>query len=301
MAARKPGGRSDGRSDDGMGSALLGIARLAVYGVFTVLLMPVQALLVWLRSPLRHRLPRAYHSACTRILGLQVAVTGRPVLARPTLVVSNHSSYLDIIVLGSLVPGSFVAKTEVGGWPFFGLLAKLQRTVFVDRKARNAGTHRDDMRGRLEDGDILILFPEGTSSDGNRTLPFKTALFSVAALRVDGRPIKVQPVSVTAVKLDGIPLGRALRPFYAWYGDMELAGHVWQMVKLGRVTVQVEFHEPVDVEAFGSRKALADHCWRVVAAGVDRAVSGRGAGVPPHRSPAGATPGGPAVAGAAAE
>ncbi|UEM21187.1 1-acyl-sn-glycerol-3-phosphate acyltransferase [Skermanella mucosa] len=293
--------KSARKSDDGMGSALLGVARLAVYGAFTVLLMPVQALLVWLRSPLRHRLPRAYHAACARILGLQVAVTGRPLLARPTLVVSNHSSYLDIIVLGSLIPGSFVAKTEVGGWPFFGLLAKLQQTVFVDRKARNAGTHRDDMRGRLEDGDILILFPEGTSSDGNRTLPFKTALFSVAALRVDGRPIQVQPVSVTAVKLDGIPLGRALRPFYAWYGDMELAGHVWRMVKLGRVTVQVEFHEPVDVEAFGSRKALAEHCWRVVAAGVDRAVSGRGAAAAPDRPPAGSTPGGPAVAGAPAE
>ncbi|WP_371821865.1 lysophospholipid acyltransferase family protein [Skermanella sp. TT6] len=293
MRAREP--------DGSMGSPLLGIARLTVYGVFTVLLMPVQALLVWLRSPLRHRLPRAYHAACTRILGLRVAVTGRPALSRPTLVVSNHSSYLDIIVLGSLVPGSFVAKTEVGGWPFFGLLAKLQQTVFVDRKARNAGTHRDDMRSRLEDGDILILFPEGTSSDGNRTLPFKTALFSVAALRVDDRPIKVQPVSITAVKLDGIPLGRALRPFYAWYGDMELVGHVWQMVKLGRVTVQVEFHEPVDVEAFGSRKALADHCWRVVAAGVDRAVSGRGAAAPAPRRPAASEgAGGSAVAGAAA-
>ena len=86
---------------------------------------------------------------------------------------------------GSLIRASFVAKTEVGGWPFFGLLAKLQQTVFVDRKVRNAGVHRDDIRSRLEAGDTLILFPEGTSSDGNRTLPFKTALFSVASLKVD--------------------------------------------------------------------------------------------------------------------
>ncbi|EWY40413.1 lyso-ornithine lipid acyltransferase [Skermanella stibiiresistens SB22] len=258
-----------------MGSPFLGAARLLAYALFTLVLMPVQALLVSFRSPLRHHLPRVYHAACTRILGLGVEVVGEPRLGRPTLVVSNHSSYLDIIVLGSLIPGSFVAKTEVGSWPFFGLLAKLQQTVFVDRKARNAGAHRDDMRGRLEDGDILILFPEGTSSDGNRTLPFKTALFSVAALRVDDRPITVQPVSITAVDLDGMPLGRALRPFYAWYGDMELVGHVWQMVKLGRLTVRVEFHEPVDVERFGSRKALGEHCWRVIAAGVDKAVSGR--------------------------
>jgi len=258
-----------------MGSSLLGVARLIAYAAFTLPLMPVQALLVWLGSPLRHRLPRAYHAVCRRILGLDVDVVGRPLDQRPTLFVSNHSSYLDIIVLGSLIPGSFVAKTEVGRWPFFGLLAKLQQTVFVDRKARNAGVHRDDMRGRLEDGDMLILFPEGTSSDGNRTLPFKTALFSVASLKVEDRPITVQPVSIAATCLDGIPLGRSMRPVYAWYGDMELVPHLWQMVRLGRLTVRVEFHEPVTVEGFGSRKALAEHCWRVIANGVDRAVSGR--------------------------
>ncbi|GEO38435.1 1-acyl-sn-glycerol-3-phosphate acyltransferase [Skermanella aerolata] len=258
-----------------MGSSFLGFARLMAYAAFTVPLMPIQALLVWLNSPLRHRLPRAYHAVCARILGFQVDVAGQPAAEGPTLVVSNHSSYLDIIVLGSLIRGSFVAKTEVGGWPFFGLLAKLQHTVFVDRKVRNAGVHRDDIKSRLEAGDTLILFPEGTSSDGNRTLPFKTALFSVASLKVDGRPVMVQPVSVTAVDLDGIPLGRSMRPFYAWYGDMELAPHLWQMVRLGRITIRVEFHEPVTVERFGSRKALAEHCWRVVAAGVDRAVAGR--------------------------
>ncbi len=260
-----------------MGSSLLGVARLAAYVAFTLPLMPVQALLVWLGSPLRHRLPRVYHAVCARLIGLHVDVVGRPSgrSRGPVLVVSNHSSYLDIIVLGSLIRGSFVAKTEVGGWPFFGLLAKLQQTVFVDRKVRNAGVHRDDIRGRLESGDTLILFPEGTSSDGNRTLPFKTALFSVASLKVDDQPITVQPVSVTATSLDGIPLGRSMRPVYAWYGDMELAPHLWQMVRLGRLTVRVEFHEPVTVERFGSRKALAEHCWRVVADGVDRAVSGR--------------------------
>jgi 1-acyl-sn-glycerol-3-phosphate acyltransferase len=260
-----------------MGSSILGVARLAAYVAFTLPLMPVQALLVWLGSPLRHRLPRVYHAVCARLIGLHVDVVGRPSgwSRGPVLVVANHSSYLDIIVLGSLIRGSFVAKTEVGGWPFFGLLAKLQQTVFVDRKVRNAGVHRDDIRSRLESGDTLILFPEGTSSDGNRTLPFKTALFSVASLKVDDQPVTVQPVSVTATSLDGIPLGRSMRPVYAWYGDMELAPHLWQMVRLGRLTVRVEFHEPVTVDRFGSRKALAEHCWRAVADGVDRAVSGR--------------------------
>jgi 1-acyl-sn-glycerol-3-phosphate acyltransferase len=258
-----------------MGSTVLGISRLAAYLAWTLLLIPVQAVAVAFRLPLQRRLPRFYHRACCRILGLRLDVRGTPSTARPTLFVSNHSSYLDITVLGALVEGSFVAKTEVGTWPLFGLLAKLQRSVFVDRRSRNADRHRDSLRERLEAGDNLILFPEGTSSDGNRTLPFKSALFAVAATEVDGRPITVQPVSVTATRLDGIPLGRAFRPFYAWYGDMDLMPHLWQMIRLGDLTVAVEFHEPVSLAAVASRKALADHCWRAVANGVAAANSGR--------------------------
>jgi 1-acyl-sn-glycerol-3-phosphate acyltransferase len=196
---------------------------------------------------------------------------------RATLFISNHSSYLDIPVLGSLLPTSFVAKNEVGGWPLFGLLARLQRTVFVDRNARHrADEQRDSIAGRLQAGDKLVLFPEGTSSDGNRTLPFKTALFAVAATQVDGKPLTLQPVSVTATHLDGLPLGHAWRALYAWYGDMELPPHLWQLARLGgRIRVLVEFHPPVSLADFSSRKALADHCWRTVAAGVERAVKGR--------------------------
>lgn len=272
-----------------MGSIPLALLRCAAYLALTLPLLPVQALLVAARSPLRLRLPLAYHRLCTRLLGLDLEVIGAPTGQRPALFVSNHSSYLDIVVLGALIPGSFVAKSEVGSWPFFGLLAKLQRTVFIDRKARNAAAHRDDMRGRLEAGDALILFPEGTSSDGNRTLPFKTALFSVASLRVGDRPLAVQPVSVTARTLDGMPLGRALRPFYAWYGDMNLVTHLGRMIGLGRIGVRVEFHPPVTIDGFGSRKALADHCWRAVSRGVSEAVSGR----PSPGEPAAAGPGTP--------
>lgn len=266
-----------------MGSPVLGCARLALYLTWTVLLIPVQALAVALGWGLRDRLPRFYHRVCVRILGFEVRVAGRLATARPTLVVANHSSYLDIMLLGSLIPGSFVAKTEVADWPFFGLLAKLQRTVFVDR-ARRSGTRRqtDDLRRRLEAGDTLILFPEGTSSDGNRTLPFKTALFGVAGAEVSGRKLVVQPVSIAATALDGIPLGRGLRPLYAWYGDMLLLPHLWRMACQGRLAVTVEFHEPVTLDRFRSRKALADHCQDAVARGVARAIAGR----PPAEVPA---------------
>lgn len=269
-----------------MTSPVFGAARLTAYLGWTLLLVPLQALALALKLPARFVIPRFYHAVCARIIGIDIVVRGRPAGAGPVLVVSNHSSYLDITVLGALIEGSFVAKSEVAGWPGFGFLARLQRTVFIERKARStAGRQRDDLKARLEAGDTLILFPEGTSSDGNRTLPFKTALFAVAGTRVGGHPVRVQPVSVTPTRLDGLPMGFAFRPFYAWYGDMDLAPHLWQAFCAGRMEVVVEFHEPVTLEAFSSRKALAEHCQRAVAHGVERAVAGRGGAMGPVRLP----------------
>tara|TARA_Y100001958_G_C21029254_1_gene402888 strand:- start:181 stop:807 length:627 start_codon:yes stop_codon:yes gene_type:complete len=199
----------------------------------------------------------------------------------PVLFACNHTSYSDIAILGSLLPASFVAKAEVAGWPLFGVLAKLQRTVFVDRRATKATKQRDEMIRRLENGDNLILFPEGTSSDGNAVLPFKSALFSVAQVEPHGRPLLVQPVSLAYTRLDGMPVGRALRPYFAWYGDMTLAPHFWEVAGLGHTTVDVVFHSPVTIAGYESRKALADHCQAVISRGVSAANAGRLDALPP--------------------
>jgi 1-acyl-sn-glycerol-3-phosphate acyltransferase len=254
---------------------LLASVRLALYLALTLSLMPVQALFVLLRSPLAVRLPRAYHVLCRRIFGVRVAVSGTQSEVHPTLFVSNHVSYLDITVLGSLVGGSFVAKAEIARWPLFGWLAKLQRTVFVDRQRATTASQSEEMRGRLTAGDNLVLFPEGTSSDGNRTLRFKSSLLAVADLSIGGRPVTVQPVSLAYARLDGIPIGRAFRPFFAWYGDMILASHMWRMAGLGTVTVSVHFHPQLTVAACGSRKALALAAQQAVAHGVAALLSGR--------------------------
>lgn len=262
-----------------IGSTLLGLSRLTVYALFTLALIPVQVVLLRL-SPRNGaaRFPRFYHRICCRILGLEVVVKGVPAHDRSVLFIANHSSYLDIPVLSSVLPASFIAKSEVDGWPVFGLLARLQRTVFVDRTARHkADEQRDTIQGRLQSGDNLVLFPEGTSSDGNRTLPFKTALFAVASTRIAEKPLIVQPVSVTATHLDGIPLGHVWRQLYAWYGDMELPPHLWRMIRAGKLTVTVEFHAAQSLDTVGSRKALAEVCWQSVAGGVERAVTGRAA------------------------
>jgi len=208
-------------------------------------------------------------------MGIEIATVGTMSRHRPTLFVSNHTSYLDITVLGALIPGSFVAKAEVAKWPLYGWLAKLQRTVFVDRKRNTSHLQRDQLQQRLVAGDNLVLFPEGTSNDGNRVLPFRSALLSVAETPLPNVSLTVQPVSVAYVTLNGIPMGHGLRPLVAWYGDMTLGPHLWQFSRLGKVTAVVEFHPPVAVKDAGSRKDLTRYCLTAVAAGVERALTGR--------------------------
>jgi lyso-ornithine lipid O-acyltransferase len=251
---------------------VLRVLRVVAYLALTLPLMPVQAALLALRSPLARRLPVIYHGLCCRILGIVLDIHGRRSTWRPTLYVANHSSYFDITILGAAIEGSFVSKAEVARWPMFGWLAKLQRTIFVDRADRiGAARQRDEIRKRLDDGDNLILFPEGTSSDGIHLLPFKTALFAAA----EDERVLVQPVSVAYQLLDGIPLGRFHRPFFAWYGDVTMASHLWKALGLGQLTVAVSYHEPVRLKDFPSRKALADHCWREITQGLAAALGGR--------------------------
>ncbi len=267
-------------------ASLRAAVRLAAWLGWTLALLPfhLAALAVWPRGAAL--LPVFYHRGACRILGVALDVQGTRARTRPTLYVCNHVSYLDIVVLGALIPGSFIAKAEVADWPLFGLLAKLQRSVFVARRRPGAARERDAVAERLEAGDNLILFPEGTSNDGNRVLPFKSALFAVAARRPRGRPLVVQPVSLAYSHLDGLPLGRHQRPLVAWYGDMEMGGHLWRLVGLGRLRARVVFHEPVTIERFASRKALAAHCHATIAAGVAEALRTAGPLAPGVERPA---------------
>ena len=209
-----------------------------------------------------------FHTIFLRITGVRVLCEGI-IHRRYCLFVSNHCSWLDIPVLGSLLSdASFVSKDDVRKWPFVGPSCWWQRTVFVNRKAfLRAGEQRDILLSVLRTGRSLILFPEGTTNDGNRVLPFKSSLFAAA----DGSVIDnlvVQPVSIVYSTLDGNPMGRFFRPLYAWYGDMDFLFHLFVLLGLGRCVVRVSFHQPIEPTAFASRKDLARHCYSVCAQAV---------------------------------
>jgi 1-acyl-sn-glycerol-3-phosphate acyltransferase len=258
-----------------MSAQILRLTRIVLYLGLTVPLMPVQAMAVLFDLRLARTLPRAYHRWAAWILGIRLVVEGKPIETNPALYVVNHTSYLDIEILGATLEASFISRADVANWPWFGWLAKLQRSVFIDRKRAAAAGHRNSIVERFDRGDRLILFPEGTSSDGGHVLPFKSALFSVADYRRDGVPVAVQPVSVAYIRLDGIPLGRAWRPFFAWYGEMDLAPHLWTLLGMGVLTVELTFFPPVTIDQFESRKVLAAHCHRVISDGVAASLTGR--------------------------
>jgi len=273
-----------------MGSVRAGCI-LAAFLFITVLGIPVQWLNVKLGLPGKRGFPYRYHRLFCRLMGARIRVKGTRVKGG-VLMAANHTGWLDIPILSAAAPVSFVAKREVNTWPFFSLLARLQRTVFISRDERSkAAEDRDQIRQRLLQGDSLVIFPEGTSNDGNRVLPFKSSLFGAAEIALgedaagNKRYAPVQPVSVAYVGLHGMPMGREDRPFFAWYGDMELVPHLWEAFATGPLDVVVEFHPPLSVEAVGDRKRMAALAEAAVRAGVVRALTGFDL-APPHHDDA---------------
>lgn len=250
--------------DNRVGNAWLATCRLIGYGLLTVLLLlpQIAALICWPRFA--RCIPRTHHWLAARVVGLCVRGEGEIATGKSIFFVSNHVSYFDIIALGSILQGNFVAKSDVATWPIFGPLARLCGTLFIERRSTGAIKQVDIIRSRLERGDSLIVFPEGTSSDGSRVLPFKSTLFAA----VEGKAIIVQPISIHYSRLNGMPIGRAYRPFYAWYGDMDLAPHLWSALSLGVAEVVIRFHAPVRASTFSDRKTLAKYCHAQISRGL---------------------------------
>lgn len=256
--------------------AILAIVQLALV---SAVLIPLQFAALALRwRGAAQALPLLWHRAAVRIVGIRIHVHGAPAPERPLLITANHVSWLDITVLGSLMRLSFIAKSEVATWPIFGLFAKLQRTVFVERKRRaRTGDVAGAIARRLAQGEVLVLFAEGTSSNGIHVLPFRTALVGAAARAAQeaGTVATVQPLAISYTKLDGLPMGRFYKPRVAWYGDMEMASHLWWVVKHGVIDVEIAFGEPLSLQTGADRKRVTRGAEESVRRLVGEATAGR--------------------------
>lgn len=257
------------------GIRLKAVLKVAGLAILTMALVPAQLLFQMTNPTHPFMVSQIFYGLVGKVLGFRLRTHGAMATDEPVLFVANHTSYLDIVVLGALIPASFVAKADVEKWPLIGILSKMQKTIFIERKSSKVSGQKTFLQSHLAEKRSLILFPEGTSSDGQRVLPFKSALFSIAEEAIQDIKVTVQPISLVCTSLDGMPLTRGLRSFYSWYGDMTLVPHLWKLFCLGDFTIDIIFHPPIRASDFPDRKTLAQYCQQQVAQGVEQGLTGR--------------------------
>jgi 1-acyl-sn-glycerol-3-phosphate acyltransferase len=252
----------------------------AFFFAMTPLLISLQWLLEKLHLPGWGFIACHYYRVLRAMLRIRLRVEGNPVRGRAALFIANHVSWVDIVVIGSIAPVAFVAKREVASWPLIGITAKMQRTVFVDRtRRRQAAKAVDEIVARLKSGTAVLLFAEGTSSDGNRVLPFRSALFG-AVRQAAAAGIPVQPLSIGYTGQYGIAMGRQHRPLVAWHGDLDFLPHIRRFIARGAVDAVVSYTTPLAVTEIADRKTLAKTVESAVRAHAAAILRGRPAGAP---------------------
>ena len=233
---------------------LRGLALVAVLLPGVTIIVPLRAAERLFSGPLRPLTGPWVQGVCRLslwCLGISWRRIGTP-MHGPGAMVANHAGWLDIFVLNAAAPVFFVSKAEVAGWPGINILTRVTDTHFVTRDPRLARTQAAEFASRTAAGHRLLFFPEGTSTDGRRVLPFKPTLFQAFLDPALAQGLAIQPVSVRYEA----PPGRDAA-FYGWWGDMDLGPHLLAVLsqpRQGRVTVTL--HPPIPV-AGHDRKTLA--------------------------------------------
>ena len=235
-----------------------------------LLLRPVERLIFGVNRPVTPWLTRFVSTLAFVYMGIRLTRTGTP-MAHPGVVVANHSSWLDIFTLNAPQPIYFVSKSEVAGWPGIGWLARATGTVFISRLRSDAKAQEVQFQDRLKAGHKLVFFPEGTSTDNQRVLPFKSTLFQALFAPGIKDSLWVQPVSVVYYAPSGAP-----RRFYGWWGDMDFGGNLLKLLSARHQgKVDVVFHEPRAANSFANRKDLSAWAEDTVRAGMPKAQRAR--------------------------
>lgn len=243
--------------------------------VFNILWISALQPIVFLftRGRFSYELPYYFHNAWRKSFAVKYVVKGTPCVDKDkqVLYMGNHISYLDIPVVGSVIKASFVAKSEVGTWPLASFLASLQQTAYIQRKRSKMMEEKNNLQTRIDKGDSLIIFPEGTSTSGLDVLPFKSSLF-ILALGENNENLYIQPFTLRIVEVDGkAPQSKEDNNIYAWPRDMdmELHHHLWRFAKSKGATIEITFHEPLKASDYDNRKVLAKDCYEFVAKGLE--------------------------------
>ena len=239
--------------------SVIAALKLVFFVCFTPPMMLLQILIVKFDLGNNTWVPRFYNKMLCRILDLRYSVEGE--IPRHGLILANHVSWKDILALNAILPLSLIAKREVDSWPLFGSLARLQGTIFVNRESkRSIIASLEKMKTRLNEGSTLVLFPEGTTYTGKSVKIFKSSF--VASAERTNTP--VIPVTLIYKSQNGLPLTLRQRPLVAWYGDGDLAPHLWGILKGGPLQLKVIFHAPLRPYEFANRKIMTKRAETII-------------------------------------
>ena len=227
--------------------------------------MPIQFLLILVKSNLRFFLPLIFHKFLLKILGIRLSIKGKPSERKPLILIGNHCSYLDIIILGSILPVCFVAKSEIKGWFLFGTLASLQNSIFIDRRNFKALDSLKKISKNLSSNFAIIIFPEGTTNNGKRVQKFRASLFKIFE---DDPTLGLQNFSLCYTHINSMPLDNRMRPNIAWYGEMSLITHLKRLLNYSSIGAKLQFH-PTIVPHGVTRKIISEESREQVIKGIN--------------------------------
>jgi 1-acyl-sn-glycerol-3-phosphate acyltransferase len=248
---------------------IMGVFKLMAFVLGTLVLVLMHT--IWYIITRRLDVTMWFHKWCCFVFNIKTHIHGQSAHTKnkPVIYLVNHISYLDILVLGSYVDGCFVAKSEVSSWPGFGFLAKLQKTVFIVREKSALLQSRQSIANAMDAGNDIILFPEGTSTDGWDVKQFKAGLLGIFFPDEKSEETKnaviddalIQPLAIKHVKTNGVAVTKDrqdMRDLYAWYADMELVPHLWALSQTFRTDVELHFLDPLRSKDFVHRYDIAN-------------------------------------------
>ena len=235
--------------------------------------IPVQVLCNIIGFKLKKIYPLYFYQMIKIVTGININFNKTKFNKKNTgvLYIANHVSWFDIICLGTLLNARFIAKKEVSQMGIFGFLAMLSNTFFIDNENKNKIVEYNYLiQKKLKAGENFIIFPEGTTSDGNCIKNFKSSMLECAF--DNNNEIKIQPISICYSKLNNIPMGIYLRRNIAWVGDTSMVAAMVNFLRSGRITVDIIFHDLMSVNNFKNRKELAAHCEKQILSGLNQSI-----------------------------
>ncbi len=244
---------------------MLSFFKVIIISIWILILLPIQVFFILIKSKFRFFLPLIFHKFLLKVLGVKVEILGKPSDHKPLVLVGNHCSYLDIIILGSVLPACFVAKSEIKGWFVFGLLASLQNSIFIDRRNLKVFDSLNRVTQNLSANFATIIFPEGTTNNGRKVLKFKPSLFKIFE---DDSTLGLQNFSLCYTHINSMPLDNRMRPFIAWYGGMSLITHLKTLLKHSSIRAKLKFH-PNTTPLGMNRKNLSEESRKQVIKGIN--------------------------------